>query len=172
MCLVRNSQSPSAMTSLKRGSFAWTVRQSSSRSIVRTGTSEEIGPWIGMGIGSTRIARSRAPPSRAPTVAASAEGTRGDGERPVELLRVGGRLAGGACPHYFAEGGGLHPPRRRKSCGRPSGRRLAPLRSLDRQHAIFALPADCPSREKCTGRDLNPYASRRRNLNPLRLPIS
>jgi hypothetical protein len=26
--------------------------------------------------------------------------------------------------------------------------------------------------EKCTGRDLNPYASRRRNLNPLRLPIS
>ncbi len=25
---------------------------------------------------------------------------------------------------------------------------------------------------KCTGRDLNPYASRRRNLNPLRLPIS
>jgi integrase len=26
--------------------------------------------------------------------------------------------------------------------------------------------------EKCTGRDLNPYASRRRNLNPLRLPVS
>jgi hypothetical protein len=28
------------------------------------------------------------------------------------------------------------------------------------------------STQKCTGRDLNPYAFRRRNLNPLRLPVS
>jgi integrase len=28
------------------------------------------------------------------------------------------------------------------------------------------------SARKCTGRELNPYASRRRNLNPLRLPVS
>jgi hypothetical protein len=54
MCLVRNSQSPSAMTSLNRGSFASTLRESSSRSIVRTGVSEEMGPAMGMGMGAHR----------------------------------------------------------------------------------------------------------------------
>jgi len=29
-----------------------------------------------------------------------------------------------------------------------------------------------PNTRKCTGRESNPYASRRRNLNPLRLPVS
>jgi integrase len=44
--------------------------------------------------------------------------------------------------------------------------------------APAAAPADQPvpfpaaTIEKCTGRELNPYAFRRRNLNPLRLPIS
>jgi hypothetical protein len=31
---------------------------------------------------------------------------------------------------------------------------------------------DRPTGRKCTGRESNPYASRRRNLNPLRLPVS
>ena len=34
------------------------------------------------------------------------------------------------------------------------------------------VPPVVVTTRKCTGRDLNPYASRRRNLNPLRLPVS
>ena len=34
------------------------------------------------------------------------------------------------------------------------------------------VPPLAAAMRKCTGRDLNPYALRRRNLNPLRLPVS
>jgi hypothetical protein len=47
----------------------------------------------------------------------------------------------------------------------------AALAAADSKTTPESVPSLAAAPRKCTGRDLNPYAFRRRNLNPLRLPF-
>jgi integrase len=50
--------------------------------------------------------------------------------------------------------------------------RVAALAAAIPKAAVESVPSRAATTRKCTGRELNPYALRRRNLNPLRLPVS
>ena len=56
----------------------------------------------------------------------------------------------------------------------PPSLRLPPRKWRQIAAALWHGPrvVDDQSIEKCTGGESNPYALRRRNLNPLRLPVS
>jgi hypothetical protein len=61
--------------------------------------------------------------------------------------------------------------RARGPCG-PRTPAAAYAGSIAPRRGDRGLRRDCPSPRKCTGGESNPYALRRRNLNPLRLPVS